>query len=210
MKTLLIAATFEELSGLYDHFKWPKESFVQTDNIDILISGVGMTATAFALGQHLPGHYDLVLNLGIAGAFDRDLDLGEVVNITQDTFAEMGAEDRANFLSIEELGFGQSKYANWDMYCFLELDELRWVKGITVNTVHGNTASIAEVIKRLNPETESMEGAAVFYACAQLAIPCLQVRAISNYVEERNKDSWKIGRAIKKLNRWAIDFLTNT
>jgi len=208
MKTLLIAATFEELSGLYEYFKWSKESFVQTDNIDILISGVGMTATAFALGQHLPGRYDLVLNLGIAGAFDRNIALGEVVQITEDTFSELGAEDKEAFISIEQLGFGQNRYAPSGIG--LGVKGLQVVRGITVNTVHGNATSIAEVAKRLNPQTESMEGAAVFYACARFGLPCLQVRSISNYVEERNKDNWKIGLAIKNLNQWAINFLTNT
>ena len=210
MKTLLIAATHEELSGLYDYFKWPKEGFVQTESIDVLISGVGMTATAFSLGQHLSSDYKLVLNLGIAGAFDRSIDLGEIVNITEDTFAELGAEDKDNFLSIDELGFGQSRYSQADSHHFLKLEMLRQVKGITVNTVHGNKDHIAKIIERLNPQTESMEGAAAFYACSQLEIPCLQVRTISNYVEERNKENWKIGLAIKNLNQWAIDFLTNT
>jgi futalosine hydrolase len=87
---------------------------------------------------------------------------------------------------------------------------LRKVKGITVNTVHGTQQSINDIKKRLNPITESMEGAAVLYCSEKEGIPCLQVRSISNYVEPRNKDSWKIGLAIKNLNEWAIGFLTNS
>ena len=78
-----------------------------------------------------------------------------------------------------------------------------------MNTVHGNLQHIMEIKARLNPVVESMEGAAVFYACEQAFIPSLQVRSISNYVEERNKQAWKIGLAIKNLNNWAIEFLTN-
>jgi futalosine hydrolase len=55
-----------------------------------------------------------------------------------------------------------------------------------------------------------MEGAAVLYSCEQTGIPCLQVRSISNYVEPRSKESWKIDLAVKNLNDWAIRFLTNT
>jgi futalosine hydrolase len=79
-----------------------------------------------------------------------------------------------------------------------------------VNKVHGNSLSIENLIKRLDPEIESMEGAAVFYCCEKMSIPAIQVRAISNYVEPRNKDNWKIGLAVKNLNAWAIDFLTNS
>ncbi len=83
------------------------------------------------------------------------------------------------------------------------------VSGITVNKVHGNKLSIKAIEQRLHPVTESMEGAAVFYCCEQAGIPCIQVRSISNYVEERNRGTWKIGLAIHNLNNWAIEFLTN-
>jgi futalosine hydrolase len=51
-----------------------------------------------------------------------------------------------------------------------------------------------------------MEGAAVFYVAQQEKIPALQIRAISNLVEKRNKDNWDIPLAIKNLNEWLILF----
>ena len=39
---------------------------------------------------------------------------------------------------------------------------LNHVKAITVNTVHGNEDSISKIINRLNPDIETMEGAAIF------------------------------------------------
>ncbi len=45
-----------------------------------------------------------------------------------------------------------------------------------------------------------MEGAAFFYACLMTQAPFLQIRAISNYVEPRNKDNWNIPLAIDRLN----------
>jgi futalosine hydrolase len=59
------------------------------------------------------------------------------------------------------------------------------------------------------PQIESMEGAAFFYACRQLNVPCLQIRAVSNYVEKRNRDNWHIGLAIKNLNKFAMSWLTD-
>lgn len=207
MKKLVVAATRAELTGLYSVFHLPEENFIQTPTFDLLITGVGMTATAFAMGQHLSRDYTLVINLGIAGGYDRNLLLGTVVNVVIDEFSELGAEDKDDFLSIEQLGFGKSTYKAQHS---LELAGLPQVKGITVNKVHGNTASIEAVTKRLHPGIESMEGAAVFYACQQLDVPCLQIRSLSNYVEERNRETWKIGLAIKNLNDWAIEFLTNS
>ncbi|WP_442589476.1 futalosine hydrolase [Pedobacter sp. AW31-3R] len=208
MKILVVAATRAELTGLYETFGLPEDNFVQTPEFDVLITGVGMTATAFALGQHLSKDYRLVLNLGIAGCYDFSIPLGSLLNITADEFSELGAEDKEEFLSIDTLGFGTSHFTSGEPVKSPLLDHLKKVNGITVNKVHGNKNSIAAIRSRLQPITESMEGAAVFYCCAQTAIPCLQIRSISNYVEERNRESWKIGLAIKNLNQWAIEFLT--
>ncbi|HEX8608868.1 MAG TPA: futalosine hydrolase [Pedobacter sp.] len=209
MKILLVVATRAEILTLIENFNLPGGDFLTSEEFDVLITGVGMTATAFALGQRLSNNYNLVLNLGIAGSFDREIPLGTLLNIKSDEFAELGAEDNDRFLTIEELGFGKGSYNALNNLLNDHLTSLRKVKGITVNKVHGNQNSIDDIVKRLNPTTESMEGAAVLYCCDQLAIPCLQIRSISNYVEPRNRENWQIGLAIANLNKWAIDFLTN-
>jgi futalosine hydrolase len=45
-----------------------------------------------------------------------------------------------------------------------------------------------------------MEGAAVFKVCNEFFIPCIQIRAISNKVEKRNKENWNMPLAIRNLN----------
>jgi futalosine hydrolase len=207
MKTLVVAATIDEIRGIYEHFGLPLSDFVETQDFDVLITGVGMTATAFALGKRLSTAYSQVLNLGIAGAFNRNIPLGTLVYIIKDVFSELGAEDHSAFLTIDELGFGACIYAH-EPVAERHLDGIFRASGITVNTVHGNAVSIAGVVDRLNPDVESMEGAAVLYACQQYGIRCIPVRSISNYVEPRDKSAWKIGLAIKNLNDWAISFLT--
>ncbi len=167
-----------------------------------------MVATAFVLGKHLASNqYDLAINLGIAGSFDRNIALGEVVEIVDDSFSELGAEDGDEFLSIEKLGFGESNFKPSARLYNYGITHIKQVKAITVNTVHGNETSIQKITSRINPQLESMEGAAFFYACKQAGIPCLQIRAVSNYVEKRNRDAWQIGLAIKNLNSFAIDLL---
>lgn len=210
MKILLVAATRAEIAFMAEHFRLPEKDFIRTNDFDVLITGVGMTATAFALGKHLSGIYKLVLNVGIAGTFDSAIPLGTVLNITSDEFAELGAEDGANFLSIDALGFGTAKFTAANNLLHESVTRLKRVHGITVNRVHGNETSIANAIEQSHPITESMEGAAVLYCCHQESLPCLQIRSISNYVEPRNKANWEIGLAVKKLNEWVIEFLTNT
>lgn len=203
MKTLVVAATDAEIAPTLNHFNLKANNFIETEKFDVLITGVGMVATAFKLGQTLSSKYNLVLNVGIAGSFDRNIKLGELVNITQDTFAELGAEDHEKFITLPLLGFGENEFsssANTE-------PALRKVKGITVNKVHGNAQSIEKTIALYHPQTESMEGAAVFYACKQFNIPALQVRSISNYVEPRNRENWQIGLAVRNLNNWLVEFL---
>ena len=217
MRVLLVAATQPEIGLLISDFGFsisdlamPTVYSLPTPNSQLttLITGVGMVATAFSLGQHLATHqYDLAINFGIAGSFDRSIALGEVVEVVEDSLSELGAEDDEDFLSIEKLGFGESHFKPSARLYDFGITHIRQVNAITVNTVHGNERSIEKLSTRIQPQLESMEGAAFFYACKQAGLPCLQIRAVSNYVEKRNRDAWQIGLAIKNLNSFAVEFL---
>ncbi len=217
MRILIVAATQPEVEPLIQslglQIKDEPDLFLprhaSVANCSVLITGAGMVATAFALGKHLPHNvYNLVINLGIAGSFDRNIPLGSVVNITQDTFAELGAEDDTRFISIEQLGLGAGIFNPTSAinYFTSKINPPK-ATAITVNKVHGNEASIAAITDRLKPQLESMEGAAFFYACHQLKVPCVQIRAVSNYVEKRNRDKWEIGLAVKNLNTFALELI---
>jgi futalosine hydrolase len=220
MRILFVAATEAEIAKLIADLRFSVYDCDQSANISCelrdaynlhqistLITGVGMVATAFSLGKHLAANeYDLAINLGIAGSFDCSIALGEVVEVIEDRFSELGAEDDENFLTIEQLGFGQSVFKS--TYSLPESLKIRKISGVTVNTVHGNEANIQRLISRINPQLESMEGAAFFYACEQAGLPSMQIRAVSNYVEKRNRDAWQIGLAIKNLNTFAADLFT--
>lgn len=217
MRILIVAATQPEVEPLIQSLglqvKDEPDLFVprhaSVANCSVLITGAGMVPTAFALGKHLPHNvYNLVINLGIAGSFDRNISLGGIAEITQDTFAELGAEDDNRFISIEQLGFGAGIFSPTSAISHFttKVNALK-TTAITVNKVHGNEESIASITARLNPQLESMEGAAFFYACHQLKVPCVQIRAVSNYVEKRNRDNWQIALAVKNLNTFVLDLI---
>jgi len=202
MRILVVSATEFEVGDLKSEVGSPKS------DIEFLITGVGMVATSFALGKHLAtNQYDLVINLGIAGSFDRNIVLGEVVEVVEDQLSELGAEDDEAFLPIETLGFGESIFKTDSRLSSYVDQQLKQVSAITVNTVHGYEPSIQKLTGRIQPQLESMEGAAFFYACKEAGVPSLQIRAVSNYVEKRNRDAWQIGLAIKNLNSFAAEFL---
>ena len=217
MKILLIAATSAEIHPFVNHFKVPLNKEIAIGDIQVLtiVSGAGMVATAYSLGIALRNFQpDLILNVGIAGAIDRTIELGALVNVVQDYLHRFGAEDHNQFISASEIGllnpeveYLQTSPIKIDRNTLLNsIDLLPKVNGITVQTVHGNTSSI-EKLKLQHPEAqiESMEGAAVFYAGFMEKIPVIQLRSISNFVEPRNRASWKINEAIQVLN----DFLIN-
>ena len=200
MLILIVAATKFEVEPLTHAFG---------NKVDVLVTGAGMVPTAFGMARQFNNHtYDLAINLGIAGSFDRNFNLGDVVEITEDTFSELGAQDDETFINIDTLGFGKSVFTPTtslnEVYPSFYLKKAR---AITVNTVHGHEPSIQKIQQRLNPQLESMEGAAFFYACRQVNVPCMQIRAVSNYVEKRNREAWNIGLAIKNLNTFAVDLV---
>lgn len=199
MDVLVIAATEAEIKPFLG---LPAQ---QRQGIDTLITGIGMVATALALGERLAGtRYKLLLNVGVAGSFDRNIPLGDLVWVVQDTFSELGVEDGGRFIDGEAVGLGTCTFHS--EYTHRSVGKLPRCKGITVNTVHGHDPTIRTVVERLSPQTESMEGAAVFQAAQHFGIPVLQVRAISNYVERRDKAAWQLAKAIENLNGWLAKF----
>ena len=177
-----------------------------TRGVDVLVSGVGMVATAAWCSRVLTdSRYDLALNLGVCGAFDTGLPLGAVVHVVSDRIAELGAEDDEAFVPFEDLHLpGACEFASRTVVSNPAIAALPAVRGITVNTVHGNPRSIAAAVERFSPQVESMEGAAFMYACSIHDVPYAQLRAVSNIVEKRNRRAWQIGAAIENLGRAAL------
>ncbi|TAH39952.1 MAG: futalosine hydrolase [Bacteroidetes bacterium] len=196
MEILISAATEEEIAPLRD-------IWFRKHKVEFLVSGVGMVASTYSLcRQFSEKPYQLAINTGLAGAFDRSLKPGEIVRVTEDIFAELGAEDGDEFLSLKQIGLpGTDILINLDEIRIKEMEEFRKVRSITVNTVHGNETSIKRVMDRYHPHIETMEGAAFFFVCGQFNIPSLQLRSISNYVEKRNKANWEISLALKSMKQ---------
>ncbi|MCO6498844.1 MAG: futalosine hydrolase [Vicingus serpentipes] len=223
MKILLVSATYIEVEPLLLLFQYEKEInqklkryTYKNHQIDVLIPGVGMTCTAYWMGKTLNSTlYDLSINLGLAGSFDEGLKIGEVVHITSDQISELGAEDGESFLSLidmdliedEDYTLNHGKMENSISLENEHLDQLPKVSGITVNTTHGDEESIRKSKTLFNPQVESMEGAAFFYACLFEGITCTQIRAVSNKVEKRNKENWNIPLAVKNLCSTALQII---
>lgn len=198
MKLLIVSATEAEIAPFLE------DNSGKAQGADVLITGVGIAATVYQLTKTLQRNsYDLAINAGIAGSFSRDLPTGEVVQVVSDGFADLGAEDGEEFLDIFQLGLakaGAFPFQNGMLHNDFRVKGLPETRGITVNTVHGEETHIGKTLSRFPAGTESMEGAGFFYVCMSEGLRCLQLRAISNYVEKRNRENWNIPLAVKNLN----------
>lgn len=202
MRILVVAATELEIPLVTSGPRGPHE-------IDVLVTGIGMVATAAGSARRMAqARYDLAFNFGVCGSFDRSLALGTVVQITTDRISELGVEDDECFVSLEDLGLmEESAIVNAAPPANAVLQQLPVVSAISVNTVHGRDRTIAAVVERFHPQVESMEGAAFAHACVLSGVPYAQVRAVSNIVERRNRDRWRLDVAIRNVNDVALRIL---
>ncbi len=209
MQILLTAATTLEI-----------EPFTTADNrIDILITGIGVPAAIYHLQKRIHQiDYDFIIQAGIAGSFSNEIELGRVVLVKQDCFADLGMEENGiytpvfntSFADKDEFPFADGWMVNTDEN--LKYANLLKAKAITVNKVSDSELQKQQFVQTFNADIETMEGAALHYVCLQEQIPFLQIRSISNHVGERDKTKWKMKEAIENLNKeltTLINGLTN-
>lgn len=210
MKILIVAATTFELQPLLDFIEQNRAQLQH--EYEIGITGIGMMHTAFAMEKFLQQtDADMAIQVGVAGAFNTNLALGDIVRVQSEVLGDLGVENRDEYLDIFETGLvaaNEFPYQDGALENdFLEqiFDiNLPQVKGLTVNTVSGSEATIAKRKAIYNADIETMEGAAFHYACIVHGIPFVQIRSISNYVEPRDKSKWKMKEAIVLLNEYLI------
>ena len=200
---LIVSATAGESAWLRGQALQRQGEDLQTD---FLVTGVGMTATALALGRYLATHQpDLAIMTGIAGSFREDLPLGSVVEVTRELFPELGAESPEGFLDLSALGFPQMEINGEPVFNDIRnphraFPHLPAATGLTVNRVSGISSTI-EARKQWQADIETMEGGAFFLAMKEAGIPFIQLRGISNRVEPRIRESWNIVEAMNAVQR---------
>ena len=153
MKILLVTATKMEMDAI-------PVSLVEDDlnRKEItgtrLVTSPGILCTAYHMGKiFTASQFDFAINAGIAGSFNRNLELGSVIKIQREILADMGAEDGNELLSAfdinlferDEFPFINGALLNETSFPNSSLKNIPGVTGITVNTVHGNEESIAQI-----------------------------------------------------------------
>ncbi len=201
MKILIVASTTLEVKNLME---------LKPAVADFLICGVGTPACMYELSKtfNQANHYDLIINVGIAGSFDTKLDIGTVVRVSQDQFGDVGIGHQNKYLPIGKTDFSCPHYDKLhNDFCPEPLKHLKAVRGITVNTVSYSKALSDKRKTWYQADIETMEGAGFFLSLKTLKTPYLQIRAISNYTGESDKSKWNIPLAIDRLQSEIIQYL---
>jgi len=209
---LIVAATAKEINPFIELTRTG-----DINNADILISGIGLTASTYHLAKQLAlKKYDLVIQAGVAGSFDLKIPLGTVVAVKQDAIADQSVVELQKLKTLFDL-----KLVPQDQYPYkkgwlinpnqdvLKKIKLKIVKGISVNQISTSKQMIKFYRDVFDPVTESMEGAALHYVCLMENVPFVQIRSISNYIGERNKKKWDMMDSITNLNDVLIKTINN-
>lgn len=211
MNCLVIAATPIEIAPFLTYLKKEKKFKYE---IDVLITGIGLTAATYALLNQInikkPA---FIIQAGVGGCFDINIKLGTVVAIKKETIADQSVVELKTLKTLFDLKLlpqNKNPFSNgWlvNSNDILRKIKLRKVTGISVNEITTDKKKVKLYRDRFKPVIESMEGAALHYVSLMEKIPFLQIRSVSNYIAERNKQKWNMKEAVENLNKELISIL---
>lgn len=210
MNCLVIAATPIEISPFLEQVR---NGTIPPDT-DVLITGIGLTATTWSLTRQLfIKKPDLVIQAGVGGCFDRRIATGTVLAVKQETIADQSVIELNALKTLFDLNLVPANQypftKGWliNKHDVLKKTTLKKVKGISVNEITTDAKKVKFYQEHFAPVVESMEGAALHYVCLREKIPFIQLRAVSNYIAERNKKNWNMKDSINNLNTALIRLL---
>ncbi|MCI5131937.1 MAG: futalosine hydrolase [Candidatus Electrothrix sp. EH2] len=212
MVILLTAATDMEMQAFLDAGAGDRQRHIYR-----LVTGIGPVETTLALSDflHKKNNINCVLNFGVAGAYPENntsLQAGllDICLAEQEVLADLGIQRkekvelfkddlpvRNRFILDAELRSAAEK--------ILREQNIPYKQGtfLTVNCASGTYQRGKQLGCQFGGLCENMEGAAVARVCEHFSLPCLEIRCISNMVEERNKKYWRLRDACAEAGKIA-------
>jgi futalosine hydrolase len=175
----------------------------------VIPGGMGKTNAAQALtatAERFPIRG--ILGFGIAGAYlDAGMVPGDVALATEQHYGDEGVETPAGWISSEGIGIPLLDLDDGRLFNRFPVNEVglrvaadalpHAVTGpfVTISTCSGTAARGATLAKRYSAICETMEGAAFAHVARLYDTPYLEVRGISNLVEDRDLSRWDLATA---------------
>lgn len=211
MEVLLLAAT--ELEA----------TLLASSRFPLVVAGIGAVNTAHALSEYFATHQkpSLVIQTGIAGAYvPAGISVGSVVLADTEIYGDLGVLMVDGWQPMEAVGIPlvAARDGRPARFNYFPLDETLVARAsgiggslitrtgpfLTLSIVTGVRALGDELHDRFGALCESMEGAAAAHVCALHDIPFLEVRGISNLVEDRDRSKWRITEAAEAAQTVAL------
>jgi futalosine hydrolase len=191
----------------------------------LAVTGIGKVnaaSTATALLEHFAP--EILINVGCAGAYaERGLAVGDLAMATEEVFGDEGVATPDGWHSMELIGipvvsksgeeyfnsFPLTRWAVDKASHVAEIEKLSLHQGafVTVSTVSGSVGRGAEMFRRFGGICENMEGAAVAQVASLYGVDCMEIRGISNLVEDRDLSRWNIPLAAEQAQKFTLQFI---
>lgn len=196
-------------------------------NLPVLICAAGVgkisaaAATAVLIERCQPS---LVINTGCAGAYGGSgMSIGDLAVASEEVLGDEGALTSAGWQDLQTMKLPSLVQGNRLYYNDIPLSKLASEKAmqladyygvhltrgrfVTVSTCSGSRLRGEEMARRCRAVAENMEGAAVALTCLRYGIDCLEIRGISNQVDERDMKTWDIPRAVEAAQRFVLKYI---
>ncbi|VVB86536.1 Futalosine hydrolase [uncultured archaeon] len=204
----------EELKVIY-------EGEIYGKDIIFTHSGVGKVNAAHSTTLVLENYeINLLIHFGIAGAYSGQI--GDVDVAESENYGDEGVLTKEGWKSMEFTGLPLIKNEK-EYFNTFSLDQklaqmaLKVSKYAGLNVRYGNFVTVSQcsgthesgelLKKRFNGICENMEGAAVAHICTLYRVPMIEIRGISNIIEDRDMKKWNIPLAVSNSNKAVIELI---
>ena len=190
-------------------------------NVIYTISGMGKANAAHKATVLLERFSPRVVILfGVGGAYPSSgLGIGDVAIAEKEVYGDEGVVTPdgfrgTDFIGIPLLKIGGKRYFNEFPLSPPRLPlvsrrnfEMRSGTFVTVSTCTGTRNKAEALEKMFGAVCENMEGAAVAQVCTMYGIPLIEMRGISNIVEDRDKRKWNLKLASEHCQKVVMELL---
>jgi futalosine hydrolase len=172
-------------------------------------------------------HPELVVNTGCGGAYPGSgLSVGDLAVASDETFGDEGVLAPNGWMDMKDMGlpllsegdrlwYNSIPLARHEAQKAMKLAGSHGVKltrgrFVTVSCCSGTKERGLELARRYQAVCETMEGAAIALTALRYGVPCLEIRGISNLVEDRDLSRWDLNRAVEAAQRFVIKIIEET
>ena len=188
------------------------------------ISGMGKTNAAHAVTKLIEKFsLSCMVSFGIGGAYPSSgLKVGDIAVAEKEVYADEGVLLKDGLHSLEVTGIPLLKIRGQRYFNEFSVDKrlsrlalktsgtvshCRSGVFLTVSACTGTKKRAAELAGKFDAVCENMEGAAVAHICRIYGIPFVEIRGISNIVEDRNMKKWDMELASENCQKAVLNFL---